>query len=96
MNKEQMENMVNELAAKRQSHIDNIDNLTLTKIKAIVRTSSFRSSLNKDNLINHRTKMITYFHFYRIANHTYQGGKQEMSSIKKLNNTLKSLGGIPA
>ena len=32
-----MENMVNELAAKRQSHIDNIDNLTLTRIKAIVR-----------------------------------------------------------
>ena len=33
-----MENMVNDLAAKRQNHIDNIDNLTLNKIKAIVRT----------------------------------------------------------
>ena len=29
--------MVNELAAKRQNHIDHIDGLTLNKIKAIVR-----------------------------------------------------------
>ena len=44
-----MENMVNELAAKRQSHIDEINGLNLNKIKAIVSKKTL--SLN-DSSIN--------------------------------------------
>ena len=43
-----MENMVNELAAKRQSHIDEINGLNLTKIKAIV--SKKNLSLNNSSI----------------------------------------------
>ena len=39
-----MENMVNELAAKRQSHIDEINGLNLNKIKAIVSKKLFHST----------------------------------------------------
>ena len=40
MKKEEMQNLVNELAASRKSHIDTIENLTLNNIKAIVRTNT--------------------------------------------------------
>jgi len=40
MKKEEMQNLVNELAAARKSHIDTIENLTLNNIKAIVRTNT--------------------------------------------------------
>ena len=43
-----MENMVNELAAKRQSHIDEINGLNLNKIKAIVSKKTL--SLNNSSI----------------------------------------------
>ena len=46
-----MENMVNELAAKRQSHIDEINGLNLNKIKAIVSKKTL--SLNNSSINFH-------------------------------------------
>jgi len=83
-----MENMVNELAAKRQSHIDEINGLNLNKIKAIV---------SKKNLsLNNTSINFLFFILNRIENLIFQDGKQEMSCTWKQSNTLKSLGEILA
>ena len=80
--------MVNELAAKRQSHIDEINGLNLNKIKAIVSKKTL--SLNNSSI------NFYFFYLYRIESLISPDGKQEMSCTWKQSNTLKSLGGILA
>ena len=57
-----MENMVNELAAKRQSHIDEINGLNLNKIKAIVRKKnlSFNNSSINFNFLSLIESKVLY------------------------------------
>ena len=61
MKKEEMQNLVNTLAAERKIHIDTIENLTLNNIKTIVRTIASNLHILAYNLRSYLGNRDYYF-----------------------------------